>query len=56
MARVSTIRAIMPSSFNAEAEALYEATETGDYIGDALCEMDQVPENSTLILPYLTGQ
>jgi hypothetical protein len=50
MARVSTIRAIMPSSFNAEAEALYEATETGDYIGDALCEMDQVPENSTLIL------
>jgi hypothetical protein len=49
-AKVATIRAIMPSSFTAETEALYEATEVGDYIGDALTEMGQIPPNSTLVL------
>ena len=55
MSRVSTIRAIMPSSFSAEAEALYEATEMGDYLGDALVEMDQIPESSTLVMQDNNG-
>eukprot|EP00966_Prymnesium_polylepis_P101126 2342037-Prymnesium_polylepis.1 len=38
MARLKSIHAIMPSSFMAEAEALHDGFEAGEYIKDALVE------------------
>ena len=38
MARLKSIHAIMPSSFMAEADALHDGFEAGEYIKDALVE------------------
>ena len=50
MRRVSTIHAIMPSSFMAEADALHEGVEAGNYVLDALVEFGQVAARAMLTL------
>ena len=48
--RLTSIHAIMPSSFSAEAEALHDGFEAADYLTDTLVEMGQVAPSAMLSL------
>ena len=50
MHRLSTIHACMPSSFMAEAEALHDGVEAGDYVVDALVEFGHLGSSEVLTL------